>query len=209
MNIDSSQFITRGELLWKQAEQNSEDFAIALSLAESYESYSDTLIQDFAIAINKELGRKLKEKQEQGLLVGFTVKDNVVIRAQELKNESDVVGIHHGDDISIIVTSCPAAMSECYWGCWIYGTLRDNYSLAEAQAELGTQFGGKEGGGTCTWWNWFRDVDDTINWKAPRALERMVKAIRRQGADKDTSFLDIFVDTLIDVALIAEKHVKK
>lgn len=208
MNSDSNQVLTMGELLWQQAEQNSEDFAIALSLAESYGSYSDTLIQDFAIAINEELRRKLKEKQEHGFLQGFSVKNNVIIRAQELKNETDVVGIHYEDEISVIVTSWSAAMSQCYWGCWIYGNLRDNYSFAEAQAELSTQFGGKEGGGTCAWTSWPTD-NDAINWKAPRALERMAKAIRRQGADKDTAFLDIFVDTLITVALIAEKHIKK
>lgn len=208
MSLDSNQLLTMGELLWQQAEQNSEDIAIALSLAQSYGSYSDTLIQDFAIAINEELRRKLKEQQKQGLLQEFTVKDNASIRKEVLEKDIHNFGLHWGEAISIVITSWSAAMSQCYWGCWIYGNLRDNYSFAEAQAELSTQFGGKEGGGTCAWSSWPTD-NDAINWKAPRALERMAKAIRRQGADKDTAFLDIFVDTLITVALITEKHIKK
>ena len=93
MSLDSSQLLTMGELLWKQAEQNSEDFAIALSLAESYGRYLDTLIQDFAIAINDELRRKLEEKQEEGLLQGFTVTADSTIREHVLEKDIAIFGL--------------------------------------------------------------------------------------------------------------------
>ena len=208
MSLDSRQLLTMGDLLWKQAEQNSEDFAIALSLAESYGSYSDTLIQDFAIAINEKLRRKLKEKQDEEFLVGFTVKDDASIRRDVLEKDIHYFGLDWEGDISVVITSWPASMQRCYWGLWVAEKVRDVVDVVRAQAELSTQFNGKKGGDTCVSWNWFGD-SDAKNWKAPRAVERMTKAIRRQGAEGDTAFLDIFVDTLISVALIAEKNMKK